>query len=154
MSITIYPHNPELFCERTFCLSRDKQDSINIPAIVDYGSHQCEILGAEIPRLNNRVIVVHLSYPLCCLTIGYFIKTNRKARELSQKELAKHMAVQYPYLTKVENDRVECTDSLLNKTADFFQVDFVYLKHLRRQTIVRELNLENAMFPLHVKDVK
>jgi transcriptional regulator with XRE-family HTH domain len=53
-------------------------------------------------------------------TIGVFIKTNRKARSLSQKQLASYAGVSFTFLNRVENGDIDIKVSTLNKVLAVF----------------------------------
>lgn len=52
------------------------------------------------------------------MRIGSIIKTERKNRGLSQKQLADHCSITVTYLSLIENDKKEPTVSLLRTLAE------------------------------------
>lgn len=52
------------------------------------------------------------------MRIGSIIKTERKKRGLSQKQLADHCSITVTYLSLIENDKKEPTVSLLRTLAE------------------------------------
>ena len=52
--------------------------------------------------------------------IGVFIRTNRKVRNLSQKQLASYAGVSFTFLNRVENGDVDIKVSTLNKVLSVF----------------------------------
>src|SRR6266566_2055994 len=46
------------------------------------------------------------------MTLGQYIKELRRQRHLTQRQLAEQVGVDFSYLSKIENDRLEHTDKV------------------------------------------
>ena len=66
------------------------------------------------------------------MTLGQYIKELRRQRHLTQRQLAEGIGVDFSYLSKIENDRLEHTPSLktLQDLAKALQVDELELMEL------------------------
>jgi transcriptional regulator with XRE-family HTH domain len=66
------------------------------------------------------------------MTLGPFIKELRRQRHLTQRQLAEKIGVDFSYLSKIENDRLEHTPSLktLQDLAKALEVDELELMEL------------------------
>jgi HTH-type transcriptional regulator, competence development regulator len=66
------------------------------------------------------------------MTLGQYLKELRRQRHLTQRQLAKQIGVDFSYLSKIENDRLEHTPSLktLQDLAKALEVDELELMDL------------------------
>ena len=58
-------------------------------------------------------------------TLGGRIRALRRERGMPQREVAQRLGVDFTYISKIENDRVEfpCSQDLLRRMADLFDAD-------------------------------
>ncbi len=56
-------------------------------------------------------------------SFGTLLKSLRKKRDLSIKNLSKHLNVNYTYISKMENGRSLPSKDILSKIADIFNYD-------------------------------
>lgn len=97
----------------------------------------------------------------CKITLGRVIKSGRKYREFSQRELCWFIAYEYGCLlshyelSKIENDRLEVQSIeynwLIPVIAEIFNVNVEWLEQIRQQTEPQPLDLSQGMFPVYVK---
>lgn len=92
---------------------------------------------------------------MCKISLGQAIRSGRRELDLSQKELAIQLQIDYQWLSKLENNRLD-PDSVEVKTilpqlAEFFQIDVDYLELLRSQTQQQKLDLSQAIFLIYVR---
>src|SRR5258708_6485476 len=66
------------------------------------------------------------------MTLGQYLKELRRQRHLTQRQLAEQIGVDFSYLSKIENDRLEHTPSLktLQDLAKALEVDVLELMEL------------------------
>jgi len=66
------------------------------------------------------------------MTLGQYIKELRRQRHLTQRQLAEQISVDFSYLSKIENNRLEHTPSLktLQDLAKALEVDELELMEL------------------------
>lgn len=66
------------------------------------------------------------------MTLGQRIKELRRQRRLTQRQLAENVGIDYTYLSKIENDRLEHTPSIktLQDLARVLEVDELELMEL------------------------
>ena len=66
------------------------------------------------------------------MTLGQYLKELRRQRHLTQRQLAEQIGVDFSYLSKIENDRLEHTPSLktLQDLAKALEVDELELMEL------------------------
>ncbi len=90
------------------------------------------------------------------ITLGHAIRSGRRELDLSQKELATQLQIDYRWLSQLENNRLDPQSDevlmILPKLAEFFQIDMEYLEVLRSQTQQQSLNLSQAIFPVYFQE--
>jgi len=90
------------------------------------------------------------------ITLGHAIRSGRQELDLSQKELAKQLQIDYCWLSQLENNRIEPSSEevkqILPSLAKIFQIEVDYLELLRSQTTKQELDLSQAMFLVYYRE--
>ncbi len=90
------------------------------------------------------------------ITLGHAIRSGRQELDLSQKDLAKQLQVDYCWLSKLENNRLdpesEEVKQILPSLAKIFQIEVEYLELLRKQTTQQELDLSQAMLTVYYRE--
>ena len=68
----------------------------------------------------------------CAMTLGEHIKELRRQRHLTQRQLAEQAGIDFSYLSKIENNRLEHTPSIktLQDLAQILEVDELELMEL------------------------
>lgn len=93
------------------------------------------------------------------INFGEVVYTNRRDRNLSQRDLAGILNVDYREVCRIENNRVDinlsCYDAIIEKIADLFELDILWLEEIRAQTVKKSdaVVLVDAVFPVYWKDV-
>jgi transcriptional regulator with XRE-family HTH domain len=90
------------------------------------------------------------------ITLGHAIRSGRRELDLSQKDLAKQLQIDYCWLSQLENNRLEpegdSVKEILPRLASIFQIEVDYLELLRSQTTQQELDLSQAMLTVYYRE--
>ncbi|AQP95793.1 MULTISPECIES: helix-turn-helix domain-containing protein [Bacillus] len=86
------------------------------------------------------------------MSFGHNLKTLRKQKGLTQKQLAEKLFLSQSSITRFEKDEILPTSETLNKIANFFDVSIDYLLN-RPQLEKKNSNLEKA-FNEAIKELK
>lgn len=87
----------------------------------------------------------------CKITFGWLVRTGRRELDLSQQEFCLLMnkqissAVDWKYLSKIENNRIDIQTAELNNfvngVCEIFELDRAWVQQIRQQTEIKPLDL-------------